>query len=128
MKKSLTAVLVAVLISSIVGVAILAIGGAAYFNKNGTHVSNAQAAGGAELNTSRPALQADQLQQLVSQYQDREQQYKQREQQLQQQLADANTQIQNDEKLVQQTRMLIQALQQRGIIQITNDGRIFINQ
>jgi hypothetical protein len=130
MKKPITAVLVALVITACVGLSVFAIGGAALLNKNGTSTSNTpmQAAGGAGLNSTQANSQADQSQQLIAQYQDREKQYQQREQQLQQQLADANSQIQQDQQLLQQFQGLLAALQQRGMIQITNDGRVFINQ
>ena len=107
-----------------------AIGGAALFNKNGSPPSNSasQASDAAVLNLSQQTDQVAQLQGLVSQYQDHEQQYQQREQQLQQELAQANAQIQQDEQTLQQVQGLLGALQQRGLIRLTNDGRIVITQ
>ena len=126
MKKPFMAVLIALLVTACVGVSIFAIGGAALVNKNGVTPSNspAQASNASTVNSS----QVDQLQALVSQYKDREQQYQQREGQLQQQLAAANTQIQEDRQTLQQVQMLLGALQQRGLIRLTNDGRIVITQ
>jgi TolA-binding protein len=128
MKKSTIAVIVALVMTACVGAAIFAIGGAALLNKNGSPVSNSPVQA-VQVSNSSSAQQTDQvaqLQSLVSQYQDREKQYQQREQQLQSQLAQANSQIQSDQELVQQARELLAALQQRGLIQITNDGRILI--
>jgi TolA-binding protein len=130
MKRSMVAVLAALIITACVGVSIFAVGGAALFNKNGSPASNspAQTVNVSSSNSSQQADQIAQLQNLVSQYQDREKQYQQREQQLQSQLAQANAQVQADQQTVQQAQMLLDALQQRGLIRITNDGRIFINQ
>lgn len=129
MKKQFMAVLIAVLMTACVGISIFAVGGAALLNKNGVTVSDSspQVSLVSDTNPSG-GDQVAQLQDLVSQYQDREQQYQQREQQLQNQLAQANTQIAQDQQLLQQVQSLLGALQQRGLISITNDGRIRINQ
>jgi peptidoglycan hydrolase CwlO-like protein len=130
MKKPFMAVLIALLVTACVGVSIFAIGGAALVNKNGVTPSDspAQASNASTVNSSQQSKQVDQLQALVSQYKDREQQYQQREGQLQQQLAEANAQIQEDRQTLQQVQMLLGALQQRGLIRFTNDGRIVITQ
>ena len=137
MKKSFMAVLIALLVTVCVGVPMFAIGGAALMNKNGTTPSNspAQVSQAALVKSSQQNDQMGQLQGLVSQYQDREKQYQQREQQLQQreqqlqqQLAQANTQLQQDQQLLQQVQMLLGALQHRGLIRLTNDGRVVITQ
>jgi TolA-binding protein len=130
MKKSLIAIMTALIITTCVGVSIFAVGGAALFNKNGTTASNspAQASSSAVLNSPQQADQVAQLQSLVSQYQEREKQYQQREQKLQSQLDQANSQLQSDQQTIQQAQMLLSALEQRGLIRITNDGRIFITQ
>jgi peptidoglycan hydrolase CwlO-like protein len=120
MKKSVVAVLIAFLMTAMVGICIFAVGAAALHNKSGVAVSNSPA--------QASAASVDQLQSLITQYQDREQQYQQREQQLQNQLSQAQAQIQQDQQMIQQVRMLLSALQQRGLISVTNDGRIFINQ
>src|SRR5689334_9220049 len=119
MKKSVTAALIALSMTAMVGICIFAIGAAALHNQSGVAVSNSPA---------QTSASVDELQSLVSQYQDREQQYQQREQQLQDQLAQAQAQIQQDQQMIQQVRTLLSALQQRGLISVTNDGRIFINQ
>jgi predicted Rossmann fold nucleotide-binding protein DprA/Smf involved in DNA uptake len=130
MKKPFMAVLIALLVTACVGASIFAIGGAALVNKNGVTASNsaAQASNVSAAASSQQADQVGQLQSLVSQYQDREQQYQQREKQLQDQLAQANTQIQQDQQTLQQVQMLLAALQQRGLIRLTSDGRIVITQ
>ena len=130
MKKPFMAVLIALLVTACFGASIFAIGGAALVNKSGVPVSNspAQAADVSAANLSQQADQVAQLQSLISQYQDHEQQYQQREKQLQDQLAQANAQVQQDQQTMQQVQMLLSALQQRGLIRLTNDGRIIITQ
>jgi len=129
MKKSLVAMLIALLMTAMIAVSVFAIGGAALINKNGVAVSNsrAQGSGAAGLDSPQQTDQINQLQNLISQYQDRENQYQQREQQLQDQLAQANAQLQQNQELIQQVQTLLRALQQRGLITITNDGRILMN-
>ena len=130
MKKSMIAILVALLITACVGGSILAVGGAAFFNPNGKPASNSpvQAIDASSSSSSQTTDQVAQLQSLVAQYQAREQQYQQREKQLQDQLTQVNAQLQSDEQTVQQAQMILSALQQRGLIRITNDGRIFLTQ
>jgi peptidoglycan hydrolase CwlO-like protein len=129
MKKPVTAVLVALFITACVGVSVLTVGGAALLNKNGVSTSNSltQSSDGAGVSSPQQDSQADQTQSLIAQYQDHEQQYQQREQQLQEQLSQANAQIQQDQQTIEQFQNLLTALQQRGVIRITNDGRVFIN-
>jgi len=129
MKKQVMAVLFALLITACIGLPIFAVGGAALLNKDGVPVSGSpqQVSMVSDTNISQQD-QIAQLQDLISQYQDHEQQYQQREQQLQEQLAQANAQIQQDQQMVQQIQLLMGALQQRGLITITPDGRIMINQ
>jgi len=128
MKKSLVASLIALLMTACVGTSIFVIGGAALLNKNGVPASNSQAQASEISNVSSSnQTQINQMQNLISQYQDREKQYQQREQQLQDQLAQANAQLQQDQQTIQQVRSLLGALQQNGLITISNDGRIFIN-
>ena len=130
MKKPFMAVLIAVLVTACVGAGMFAVGGAALVNKDGVTPANSpsQASGDSTVNASQSADQVAQLQSLVSQYQDREQQYQQREQQLQGELAQANAQIQQDQQTLEQVQMLLAALQQRGLIRLTNDGRVVITQ
>ena len=130
MKKSFMALLIALLVTVCLGAAMFAIGGAALVNKNGVPASHSpvQASNTLALNSAQQTDQVGQLQGLISQYQDREQQYQQREGQLQQELTQANAQIQQDQQTLQQVQMLLGALQQRGLIRLTNDGRIVITQ
>ncbi len=123
MKKPFMAVLIALFVTACVGASIFAIGGAALVNKNVVPASNspAQASNASIVNSAQQTDQVGQLQGLISQYQDREQQ-------LQQELAQANAQIQQDQQTLQQVQTLLGALQQRGLIRLTNDGRIVITQ
>ena len=125
MKKSIVAIGVALVITACVGLGILAVGGAALFNRNGSPILDtpAQVTG-----NGQHTEQIAQLQDLIAQYQDREKQYQDREQQLQDQLAQVNAQLQQNQQAVQQAQLLLNALQQRGLIRVTNDGRIFILQ
>ena len=129
MKKQFMAILAALLITACVGASIFAIGGAALLNRNTATLadSSSQVTVISDSSLSQQD-QVAQLQDLVSQYQDREQQYQQREQQLKDQIAQSNAQIQQDQQLLQQVQGLLAALQQRGLIRISDDGRIFINQ
>jgi basic membrane lipoprotein Med (substrate-binding protein (PBP1-ABC) superfamily) len=129
MKKQGMAILAAFFVTACIGAAIFAIGGAALVNKNPAAVS-ASSTRVTAITVSGPLQQGQvaQLQDLVAQYQDREQQYQQREQQLKDQLAQSNAQLQQDQQLLQQVQILLAALQQRGLISVTSDGRILINQ
>ena len=126
MTKRFAPLLAASLITACITVAILAVGGAALLNPNGTAVAQS-ASQGAALTTSGDSAQVQQLQSLVAQYQSREQQYQSREQQYQQQLQVANDQVQQAHEQIREVRALLSALQQRGLITITADGQIVIN-
>ena len=129
MKKQFMAILAALFITACVGASIFAIGGTALINKNTGTLSDSSTQVTVISDSNLSQLdQVAQLQDLVSQYQAREQQYQQREQQLKDQLAQANAQNQQDQQLLQQVQTLLGALQQRGLIRVSNDGRIFINQ
>ena len=112
----------------------LAVGGAALWNANGTTPANspvqaavsAPSSGATNVSSSQQA-QIQQLQSLISQYQAREQQYQTREQQYKQQLDQASSQVAQAQQQMQEIKSLLSALQQRGIITITADGQILIN-
>ena len=129
MKKPMIATLIAIFMTACVAVSIFTIGGAALLNKNSSPTINSpvQAENASSVNAAQQSDQVAQLQNLVSQYQDREKQYQQREQQLQDQLSQANSQLQSAQQTIQQAQLLLEALQQRGVIRISSDGRIFIN-
>jgi uncharacterized protein HemX len=119
MTKQISAMLAALLITVCVGAAIFAVGGVALLNRNGAAPANSQVQT-SQISASSSSQDVQQLQQLVSQYQAREQQYKQ-------QLDQANSQLQADQRQMQQVQLLLMALQQRGLITITNDGQVVIN-
>ena len=128
MKKQLIAIIAALLMTACVGGSMLAIGGVALFNPNGTTAANSQAQAAQPVDTSasqQPQIQ--QMQALLSQYQARDQQYQARESQYQQQLDQANSQVQAAQQQMQQIQALLNALQERGLITLTSDGRIYIN-
>jgi hypothetical protein len=127
-KKHVAAFTAATLMTACSGAAILAIGGVALFNKSGVNPANspAQAAKVADVSLTTQS-QVQQLQSEVAQYQARDQQYQAREQQLTQALNQAQASVQAQQEQTQQVQMLLLALQQRGLITISNDGRIFIN-
>jgi uncharacterized protein YlxW (UPF0749 family) len=128
MSKQLAAFLAAVLSTACIAVAILAVGGAALFNPNGTAVAQSPSqAAVASAASNASAAQVQQLQGLVAQYQAREQQYQLREQQYQQEIQASSSQVQQAQQQMQDVRSLLFALQQRGLITITADGQIEIN-
>lgn len=132
MKKQVIAASVAIIMTICIGLGIMAVGGAALFNRNGVAASNSANASSADVAAQPIAdasqqAQIQQLQSLVDQYKSREQEYQTREQQYQQQIAAINSQLQKDEGQLSQFQMLINALQQNGVITITQDGRVLIN-
>lgn len=82
--------------------------------------SLAAAGGSSQAQADQSQAQIAQLQSLIKQYQDREKQYQSEIQSLSQKLSDASSQA-------DQLQQILMALQQRGVIQITRDGRIFVN-
>ena len=135
-KKTMPAITVALFMTAVVGVLVLSFGLNALFNRN-TVPLNASAAspqeaavlsGTASTGTtdstnaataSNQAATIQQLQCLVSQYQSRETQY-------QNQLQQAATQINQLKQQNQQYQNLITALQNAGVIRVTQDGRVFL--
>lgn len=118
--KKMPAFIAAVVITALIGVAMLAIGINAFFNPNTVALADAPGAsqpGSAQLDTSGDQLQ--QLQELVNQYQQRDQQYQQRLDEAAQRLNEANSQVQAYQKI------LIE-LQRRGVIQINQNGMVLI--
>ena len=127
MSKRLAAFLAAILSTACIGVAILVIGGAALLNPNGTAAAQSPSQSVNVSTAGSNQAQLQQLQSLVRQYQEREKQYQSREQQLQGQLNSANSQVQQAQQQMQEVRSLLLALQQRGLITVTQDGQIYIN-
>jgi CRP-like cAMP-binding protein len=128
MNKKLAAFLAAALSTACIGVAILAIGGAALFNPNGSAAAQSPSQAAISVSSSsNNQTRVQQLQSLVAQYQAREQQYQAREQQYQQELGAASGQVRLAQQQMQEIRSLLNALQQQGLITITEEGQIVIN-
>jgi uncharacterized protein YlxW (UPF0749 family) len=113
MKKQYTAILAALLVTLCVGAGMLLVSASALLNKHGVPVADSPAAATATAQIkSAEEAQVQQLQSLVTQYQQRETQY-------QSELETANAQL-------QQYQRLLMSLQNRGLISIGIDGSISI--
>ena len=121
--KRLQGLIAAALITAVVALGMVGIGVSAAANPNSVPVSNSLAAVTTDVTANATAAelqaQVNQLQDLVKQYQSREQQYQTEIKTLSQKASDANT-------VVNQAQQILQALQERGLIQITRDGRILL--
>jgi esterase/lipase len=135
MKSKLPALLAAFLITAVIALSMAVVGVNALVNPNSTNVSNSPAAAPVAATTGTSADQAslDQMQALVAQYQQRDQEYQQREQQYQQQIQQDQQQLQGDQQQIQQAadqtaqvQQLLVTLQDRGLIQIDQNGQITI--
>lgn len=122
MRKQITALLAAFLITGILALCIFVVGANALVNPNGTTVSNSAATTSPMDPATSAADQAQiaQLQNLITQYQAREQQYQAALQNDNNQLSQAATEVQ----MIQQ---LLTELQNRGLIRIDNQGNITIS-
>ncbi|MBI3174701.1 MAG: hypothetical protein HYZ25_13335 [Chloroflexi bacterium] len=123
LQKMIPALAASLLITLCVGMAIFAVGGNALFNGNGIAFPSATTkdAAAAQIDYASQAAQIKELQAQVAEYQSREQQY-------QTQLNEAAQQITQAKATIQQFQALLDALQRRGIITVSSDGRIFLNQ
>jgi hypothetical protein len=123
--KILPAIIAAFLITALVGMGMLVVGGNALFNQNTIPVTDSPQAVGAASSGSQlnqPAadqLSVQQMQSLVQQYQQREKQYQAELNTAAQRLTQANQQAQSYQQV-------LEALAQQGIIRITADGQILI--
>jgi septal ring factor EnvC (AmiA/AmiB activator) len=122
--KRLQGLIAATFITAIVAVGTVGIGVNALSNPNTVAVSNSPASNSpaqvsSKAATDQTSAEIDQMQNLIKQYQSREQQYQTEIKSLSQKLSDANA-------TAEQAQQVLQALQERGIIQITRDGRIFL--
>ena len=120
--KRLQGLIAATFVTGIVALGMVGIGVNAASNPNSVVVSNSPAQTvqvSTNTATDQTSAQLDQLQNLIKQYQSREQQYQTEIKSLSQKLSDANG-------TADQARQILQALQERGIIQITRDGQIFL--
>lgn len=122
--KQFQALIAATLTTILIGLGMLAIGLNATSNPDSVPVSNSPAQAATVSTTAAPdpaQAQIDQLQNLIKQYQDREKQYQSELSTMSQKLSDATAQA-------DQLQQVLMALQERGVIQITRDGRILIPQ
>ena len=121
-QKRWPAFLAAFLMTAVIALAILTLGANALLNKSAIPVQAAslsdQAASGVQVTVDQSSI--DQLQSLVEQYKARELQYQSELQQAADQLDQTNAEL-------QQYQGLVNALQESGIIQISQDGRVFLN-
>ena len=122
--KRLQALIAAAITTALIGFGVLVIGANAASNPYTVPISNSPVeASTVSTGTTSAQVQAqlDQLQNLISQYQDREKQYQAELNTLSQKLSDANLQV-------DQLQQILVELQQRGVIRITRDGRIQLPQ
>jgi uncharacterized protein YlxW (UPF0749 family) len=115
-KKTVPALVAGLSMTIFIGLAILAFGLNALFNQK-VSVAQAQAQPEVQIVSDQTAIQD--LEATILQYQAREAQFQNELQQAADQLNQVNQQN-------QQYRQLIQALQNAGVIQITNDGSVLI--
>jgi hypothetical protein len=117
LRKTLPAFTAALGMTALIGLCILAFGVNALLNRNTVPVQAAPQTGAAQT-AQDPSLQT--LQDQITQYQAREAQYKTQLQQAADQINQLTTQNQNYQNLVNY-------LQNAGLIQISPDGRVFLN-
>src|SRR5512137_844716 len=121
MRKQVIAALFAFIITALVALSMLVVGVNAAFNPNGVKASDSpsQAVANNSTSTSSSQAQINQLQSQVAQYQAREQQY-------QAALNSDNQQFSQASQEIQMIQELLAYLQNRGLIQIDNQGRITV--
>jgi hypothetical protein len=129
--KQILALVAAFLVTSVIGLGMLAIGANAATNSNSVPVSDAPGVSAADTSAGDAQAQSGQSSDLTTQYQNREKQYEaqinqlnnlitqyqSREKQYQTQLNQATTQA-------QQLQQVLNELQRRGVIRIMSDGSI----
>jgi len=121
MKKSIPAFVAALLITAILGTGMFLIGRDAL----GTSTAKAEAA------ATTSTVSADtvaQYEQVVAQYQTRETQYQAQLNQASQQISTANQQLEAASQQIQQYQNLLSQLQNSGLITMSSDGTVTINQ
>jgi septal ring factor EnvC (AmiA/AmiB activator) len=116
-RKFLPALFATLGMSIFIALAVLALGLNAFFNRN-VSVVHAAAQPDSQLTQDQATIQS--LQATISQYQTRETQYQNELKQAADQISQANQQN-------MQYQQLIAALQNAGVIRITQDGRVFIS-
>ncbi len=127
--KTFPAVIFAVLITAVIGVAMFMIGANALLNKNSVPVSNSPNT--TTTNASAAASTQDQqtiqqMQNMINQYQARDKQYQSELNDAAQRLSQANQQLDQANQQLNTYVQLINELQNVGVIRITNDGRVMI--
>jgi hypothetical protein len=132
--KRLRGLIAATFITVIIGLGMVAIGVNAASNSNSVPVSDSPKQVSADIpsnvvNISSSAADQSQIKQLqdtIQQYQAREKQYQDREKQYQTELAKVSQQMNDATAQADQLRQILMALQERGVINISSDGRISI--
>jgi uncharacterized protein YlxW (UPF0749 family) len=117
--KTIPAIIAALVVTLVLGFAMIAIGGDALANTNSVPVLNSPDQNTAAVSGSALDTQVADLQALVQQYQARENQYKTELDQAATRIKTAETKLATDEQV-------LQALQQRGLIRIDANGQIFL--
>ena len=138
--KQFSAIIAALLITGIVGSAMVIVGGNALINKNSVPVLNSfsgsqgtiQAASSSGQDAAQTQAQADaqtlaNAQQEINQLQTALGQYQTRLNQAVTQLNQNNTQIAQYQAEIQQVQNLLSQMQNAGLITITSNGQILIN-
>jgi peptidoglycan hydrolase CwlO-like protein len=132
--NQLKALFASLLVTGLVAAVMFVIGASAVLSRPVATVNAASNVSAVTNNTAAASsAETQQLRDLVNQYQAREKQLRAQlddmNQQLNekdQQLAQANTQLEQANQQIGQFQNLLEALQERGVIQITADGRIRI--
>ena len=121
MQKQVTAFLFAFIITAIVALSMLVVGVNAANNPNGVAVSNSPSSAAANVtaNAISSQSQIDVLKAQLAQYQAREKQY-------QAALNSDNQQLSQSSQEMQMIQQLLGYLQNRGLIQISNQGQITV--
>jgi uncharacterized protein YlxW (UPF0749 family) len=116
-RRILPALIAGMSMTVFIGLCILAFGLNALFNPN---ITDVQAANQTEIVTEIDQVSNQEMQALITQYQERETQY-------QNELLQAADQINQISQQNQQYQQLIRALQNAGVIQITRDGQVLLS-
>jgi L-asparagine transporter-like permease len=122
MRKQILALFSAMFITGLIAMSMVVIGVNAMTNHNGTNVSNPTASASISNSSAVPSDQTQQIAELqaqIAQYQSREQQYQAALDSDNQQLSQAASELQ----MIQQ---LLTYLQSHGLIEINNQGQIFV--
>jgi hypothetical protein len=121
MRKQVVAFLFAFIITAIVALSMLVVGVNAAFNPNGVKALNSPSSAVVSNSTDTISSQEQivKLQNLVAQYQAREQQY-------QAALNSDNQQLSQASQEIQMIQQILTYLQNRGLIQIDNQGQISV--